>query len=309
MNIIIVAKSLKCPKKLRLQDPRVIAALATVTVLVAGLGAAFALLWRDSSSLALHDIAKVRAEIAAQQRDVERIRSDMDIELNALAVRLGDLQAQSTRVNALGERLTRSAQLDDGEFDFSYTPAMGGPEAGDHFAADGHARIRASLDAFAERLSEQTRQLDVLEDLLLDREVETALLPAGMPVRAGYASSHFGTRSDPITGRQEFHRGIDFNGPRGADVLAVADGVVAFAGRHASYGNMVDIDHGNGYVTRYAHNDSNLVKPGQRVHSGDVIARMGATGRTTGVHVHFEVWHNDRPVNPTAYLKGAGRRG
>jgi murein DD-endopeptidase MepM/ murein hydrolase activator NlpD len=97
---------------------------------------------------------------------------------------------------------------------------------------------------------------------------------------------------------------MDFSGPLGSDILAVADGVVAFSGRHPGYGNMVDIDHGNGFMTRYAHNSSNLVKPGQRVRAGEVIGKMGATGRATGTHVHFEVWNNDRSVNPTRFLKG-----
>lgn len=309
MNIIIVAKFLRSPRKFGARDPRFIGALAACCLLLLGAGAGAGYLLRGSNGAALDEVAELRDSLQSQRQELEGARQQVDRELNAIGLRLGELQANSTRMNALGDRLTRLAQLDDGEFDFSLFPAMGGPESAESLGAPGDRGVRAALDALAVRMEAQSRQLDVLESLLLDREVETALLPAGLPVRAGYASSGFGMRSDPFTARSEFHRGMDFNGPRGSDILAVADGVVVFSGRHPSYGNMVDIDHGNGYVTRYAHNQKNLVEPGHRVRAGDVIALMGNTGRATGVHVHFEVWLNDRPVNPSAYLKTALGRG
>jgi len=128
-------------------------------------------------------------------------------------------------------------------------------------------------------------------------------MPAGIPVRYGYSSSGFGTRTDPFSGRTEFHTGVDFNGPAGSDVLAVAGGVVSFVGVRDGYGNVVEIDHGNGYVTRYAHNQRNLVDVGRTVRGGDVIAKMGSTGRATGNHVHLEVFLNDKLVNPTEYVR------
>ena len=143
----------------------------------------------------------------------------------------------------------------------------------------------------------------MLESVLFDRVVDQGLMPAGIPVRAGYQSSAFGYRADPFTGRPDFHPGVDFNGARGSDVIAVAGGVVSFNGRKPGYGNLVEIDHGNGYMTRYAHNDSNGVEVGDPVRAGDVIAKMGATGRVTGVHVHFEVWLNGRLVNPAEYIR------
>lgn len=309
MNIIIVAKFLRAPRKLSLRDPRVIGAASAACALLIGVGTALGALLGDGSSRALGEVATLRDTLQQQVKELDSTRAQVDRELNAMGYRLGELQAHSTRLNALGDRLTRLAQLDDGEFDFAVLPAMGGPESLDYSGQPTDRSVRASLEALAVRMEAQSRQLDVLETLLLDREVETALLPAGLPVRAGYASSGFGMRSDPFTARSEFHRGMDFNGARGSDILAVADGVVTFSGRHPSYGNMVDVDHGNGYVTRYAHNNQNLVEPGHRVRAGDVIAQMGNTGRATGVHVHFEVWLNDRPVNPSTYLKKALGRG
>lgn len=309
MNVIIVAKSLRTPRKISLKDPRVVAAAFALVLFLMGSGAGIGFLLRDGRSAALTEVSAMREQISSQAKDLDGAKQHVDLELNALGVRLGELQAQATRLNALGDRLTRLAQLEDGEFDFGVLPAMGGPEAFDTLGAPADRSVRASLEALAVKLESQSRQLDVLETLLLDRDVETAQLPAGLPIRAGYNSSGFGMRSDPFTAHSEFHRGMDFNGPKGSDILAVADGVVTFSGRYSGYGNMVDIDHGNGYMTRYAHNDKNLVEPGTRVRAGDVIAKMGRTGRATGVHVHFEVWLNDRPVNPASYLKNAKARG
>lgn len=303
MNIIIVAKFLKAPRKLALRDPRVWGSCAIVASMLLGLGVFAGVLLRDGRAAALAEVEEMRAELAQHNEELNEARAQVERDLNAIAARLGALQAQSTRLNALGERLTRIAQLDDGEFDFSETPALGGPDGADDFGAPADRSVRASLEVLASRFEVQAQQLDMLESLLLDRDVDTALRPAGLPVRTGYASSSFGLRTDPFTAKREFHRGIDFHGALGSDVLAVADGVVAFSGRHPSYGNMVDIDHGNGYMTRYAHNSKNRVEPGQRIRAGEVIAEMGRTGRATGVHVHFEVWVNDRPVNPYAYLK------
>lgn len=306
MKIIIVAKFLRAPRQLVLNDARLLAGVSAIAVCLLALGAGMATLFmgtgKDHDLAALHDM---REALHAQAADLSEARAQVDRELNAMAAQMGGLQAQSTRLNALGERLTRMAQLDDGEFNFGEPPALGGPESYDDFGMPADRSVRASLEALASRLEVQARQLDVLENLLLDRDVDTSLRPAGLPVRAGYASSSFGMRTDPFTSKREFHRGMDFSGPLGSDILAVADGVVAFSGRHPSYGNMVDIDHGNGYMTRYAHNQKNLVEPGQRVRAGDVIGLMGRSGRATGVHVHFEVWVNDRPVNPHAYLKRA----
>jgi murein DD-endopeptidase MepM/ murein hydrolase activator NlpD len=307
MNLIIVSKFLKAPLRLTLRDPRVIASMSGLVLVIAGIGSATGYLLHAFSNRTAIEVQALRGALEAQQVELATVNDGVDRELNALALRLGELQAQSNRLNALGERLVRIGKIDDGEFDFTDIPALGGPEYGEAVGEVFDQDIRASLDAFASRLAEQSQQLGVLESLLLQRDVEASLLPAGRPVRTGYASSAFGMRTDPFTGRREFHRGIDFNGERGSDVLAVADGVVSFAGRHPTYGFMVDIDHGNGYMTRYAHNHANKVEPGKRVRAGEVIAAMGSTGRSTGVHVHFEVWHNDKPVNPHAYLKTAAR--
>ena len=179
---------------------------------------------------------------------------------------------------------------------------MGGPEVGALLKLDA-SDVSKAVGDLETQLERQADQLNMLEALLMDRELDQSLLPAGLPVRSGYASSRFGYRNDPFTGKPDFHPGVDFNGVRGADVLAVAGGVVSFVGRKPGYGNVVEIDHGNGYLTRYAHNDRNTVREGTAIRPGDVIAKMGSTGRSTGVHVHFEVWQKGKLVNPSQYLR------
>lgn len=302
MNVIIVAKFLKSPKKFSLQDPRslVLLGAALGALLMLGLLAGFTLRGVDGAALA--EVKRLQRQVAAQKIELEEARDSAQREINAMAARLGELQAQATRLNALGERLTRLGKLDDGEFSFVDLPGIGGAEPSEPVV---DTSLTARLDGVAAELDLAGNQLALLEALLIDRDLDASLMPSGLPVRSGYASSHFGNRLDPLTGFNQFHRGIDFSGPAGADVLAVADGVVIFSGRDGNYGNLVDIDHGNGYMTRYAHNSQNLVQVGERVRAGQVIAKMGRTGRATGNHVHFEVWQNGRPVNPRQYLHRA----
>lgn len=304
MNVIIVAKFLKTPKKLTLRDPRTLGACSAALLVLLTVGASAGYAWRGADGVALQQIGDLRAQVQEQQDDLDAARGEAQRELNAMAVKLAELQAQSNRLNALGERLTRMGRLDDGEFNFDEPPAVGGPAARDDASGAVRADLQTGLDLLGQRLEMQEQQLELLENLLADRDLDANLTPTGLPVRSGYSSSGFGHRADPFSGAGAYHAGVDFNGARGSDILSVADGVVSFAGRRSGYGNVVDVDHGNGYMTRYAHNSQNLVQPGQRVRVGQVIAKMGATGRATGNHVHFEVWLNDRPVNPNQYLRG-----
>jgi len=307
MNIIIVRNASTPPWRIDLTVRRgrgllLGAAVGCVGALLA-LGAAIGIWSGASRAHELHAIAAMHTTLDTQRRELEALGSDSRRNLDALSLQLGQLQAQATRLNALGERLTQIGKLDDGEFDFSGEPAMGGPEEAVAGAAplplqDGIDGLRATFDA-------QQTQLDMLERLLRDQKIDKALLPTGMPVAQGYISSGFGGRSDPFDGHQARHLGVDFAAQAGAAVMAVADGVVTFAGERSGYGNVVEIDHGNGYVTRYAHNSVLDVTPGQRVRAGETIANVGSTGRSTGPHCHFEVWHNGRAVNPMAYVKNA----
>lgn len=312
MNIVIVSKFLKAPKRLSLSEGGVIAAVSVAVVFLLGAGA---LAGYGSRGLLVEQgpdaetRQALRAQIEQQRNDLEQATADAQRELNAMSVKLAELQAQSARLNAVGIRLTQLARLDDGEFNFDELPAVGGPDqvSGLPLGQDVPTGVALgeAIDTFSQQMGLQARQLTLLESVLSDRELDASLLPTGLPVRSGYASSGFGRRSDPFTGFNEFHRGVDFSGPRGSDILSVADGVVQFAGYSNGYGNVVEIDHGNGYMTRYAHNEENLVSVGDRVKSGQVIAKMGSTGRSTGTHLHFEVWQDGKAVNPNQYLRNA----
>lgn len=244
-----------------------------------------------------------RAELEAQQALLEKTRRGLQQSVDALALRLGQMNAHVVRLDALGARLTAMAGLDDGEFDFTSPPALGGPEEllaeADQLDLRG---ILSSIDSLESQLRNRSRQLDILEDLMLDRKLAEEVRPGGRPVSSGYISSRFGQRTDPFTGRRAFHQGIDFAGREGSEVLAVASGVVIWSGERYGYGQLVEINHGNGYVTRYAHNSNNLVSVGDTVKRGQVIARLGDTGRATGPNLHFEVLRNGRPVDPMSYV-------
>jgi murein DD-endopeptidase MepM/ murein hydrolase activator NlpD len=242
-----------------------------------------------------------------QKQEVAQARNAAQDQLNALAVRLGQMQGQMLRVEALGQRLAEQAKLDKSEFDFDQLPARGGPaEVLAEEQTDGVDFMRA-LDALSVQIDDRARQLEVLEQVLSQRQLRTAMSPAGRPIRKGWLSSYYGKRTDPFNGRQEMHKGIDFAGQAGADVLATAAGVVTWAGKRYGYGQLVEINHGGGVSTRYGHCEKILVKVGQRVRQGETIALMGSTGRSTGPHVHYEVLKNGQQVNPALYVQ-AGRQ-
>jgi murein DD-endopeptidase MepM/ murein hydrolase activator NlpD len=244
-----------------------------------------------------------RAELADQQTILDGTREALQQNVDALALRLGQMNAHVVRLDALGARLTQMAGLKDGEFDFTSQPSLGGPE--EPLAATESYKISGvvgALDTLDQQLADRRRQLGVLEEMLISSKLRDEVHPEGRPVTAGYISSQFGSRTDPFTGRLAFHKGVDFAGREGADVVAVASGVVIWSGQRFGYGDMVEINHGNGYVTRYAHNADNLVAVGDTVHRGQVIARMGDSGRATGPNLHFEVLLNDKVVDPLTYI-------
>lgn len=244
-------------------------------------------------------------ELDAQREELGMVRTDAQRQLQAFSAHIATLQARLTRLDALGERLTELADLDASEFDFSLDVGQGGPELplqGDAYAPPPFMDV---LDDLSWRLGSRETQLEVLEQVLAERRLEEATELSGRPVLRGYVSSPFGRRVDPLTGRHSMHKGVDFAAKAGSDVLAVAAGVVTSSGRKAGYGNTVEVGHADGYVTLYAHNQSNLVKVGDLVQRGQPIATVGRTGRSTGYHVHFEVTRNGRQVNPSSYIARA----
>ena len=158
------------------------------------------------------------------------------------------------------------------------------------------------LEVLHASIVDREAKLTVLENVLMSRNLQARILPSGSAVHRGLVSSKFGQRIDPFTGKQGMHKGIDIAGKEGTEILAVADGIVTWSGKRKGYGNLVEIDHGTGYVTRYGHNKKQLVEFGNTVHKGQAIALIGSTGRSTGPHVHVEVMKNGKHVNPEKYL-------
>lgn len=241
-------------------------------------------------------LKRERRELAAAE---EQARSTLD----AFGARLGQLQAEVLRLNALGERLVQMAELSPEEFDFENPPPMGGPAEPLDPGPALPAELTEEMNRLFSELRDRDRKLALIEQLIMERDLSVQILPSGSPVRTGYITSRFGGRKDPITGRASFHRGVDFAGKTGSDVLAVADGLVTASGSESGYGRTVEIRHGNGLVTRYAHNQKLLVKVGDIVKQGQVIAKLGSSGRSTGPHLHFEVLKDGKHVDPMKYVR------
>ena len=221
--------------------------------------------------------------------------------LDALSARLARMQAQVLRLNALGERLVQMANLNSEEFDFGNPPPMGGPEPADALPTTA-MELAEEIETIFGELRDRDRKLTLLEDLIMERDLQEQIMPAGRPVLSGYITSKFGSRKDPVNGKRSFHRGVDFAGKRGTEILAVADGLVILSKTRSGFGRTVEIRHGNGLVTRYAHNQKLLVKVGDLVKQGQVIATLGSSGRATGPHLHFEVLRNGKNVDPMNYV-------
>jgi murein DD-endopeptidase MepM/ murein hydrolase activator NlpD len=244
---------------------------------------------------------------AEEARERAEALADLAVEaerrLQSMALLLAELQSRVTRLDAVGINLTQSAGLEPGEFNFNVPPALGGPlMTSQDDARELIPALEGELFALSTALDDREVQLDILSELIQGEQVKSDATPAGRPILSGWLSSRYGSRIDPFSGKKAWHEGIDFAGREGAQIVAVASGVVSWSGERAGYGKMVEVAHGDGVITRYAHNQENRVKVGDMVRRGDVVALMGNSGRSTGPHVHFEVHKNGRPVDPASYL-------
>jgi len=251
-------------------------------------------------------VVAIGAMLHREREAVDQAKRESISHLDALGGRLAEMQADLLRLNALGGRLVDMAGLSAEEFDFDNPPPQGGPAPSESTLSTAQELTEEIDDLFSE-LQDRGRKLTVLEQLIMERDLDRQSLPAGSPVLSGYITSKFGYRRDPFTRRGGFHSGVDFAGKRGAPIVAVADGLVIQSERRSGYGRTVEIRHGNGLVTRYAHAQKLLVKKGDIVKQGEIIATIGSSGRSTGPHLHFEVIEDGRQVNPMKYV-GLNRR-
>lgn len=309
MKIIIVSKRHGNTRSFTLGGwTRAFLSMCLVGIPVGATVAAFHFNSGKSSDLLTQETTKAWVEaISDQEAELQAARQDAEQKLAAMTMRIAELQARLVRLDALGERLTTMANLDNGEFDFSRPPAVGGPEVAideDSYTAPD---FQTMLDQLGEQIEDRQQQLATLEALLANRKLQKDVFIAGRPISRGWMSSRFGRRTDPFTGRVAWHAGVDFAGKEGADIVAVASGVVTWADERYGYGNLVEVNHGNGFKTRYGHCKEVLVKVGDVIKKGQVIALMGSSGRSTGPHVHFEVYKHGRAVDPSTYIHRASR--
>ncbi len=246
-------------------------------------------------------VAQWRETVDAQRLQVDDMRQLSDSQTVAVGRQMAQMQARLLRMEALGARITEMADLDEGEFSFGEPAPQGGPAVRRQDPLN-WADLQGNLDSLAADLRLRENELEILESMLRERDYTEAKAIAGRPVTWGWMSSKYGKRVDPFSGKMGWHAGVDFAGKDGSDVVAVASGVVTHAGKRYGYGLMVEVTHGDGYVTRYGHHKAIHVTTGDIVKKGQVIGEMGSSGRSTGPHVHFEVLKNGRHVDPARYV-------
>jgi murein DD-endopeptidase MepM/ murein hydrolase activator NlpD len=302
MNIILFSQAAGRARQLNLAHPVSLGVIGGLVLAILGTAFALGMQLGQNSGRAISSAGSGRwvAAVAEEKKQIAELRTQLQERVDAMAMRLGEVNAHVIRLDALGKRLTEMANIDHRELNFDSTPATGGPESEGVGAQI--PDLTNMLDSLERRVDLRDAQFAALENVILARKLKEEIHPDGRPVRAGFISSHFGERQDPFSGHQAFHKGIDFAGSRGEDVVAVAAGVVTWAGERSGYGSLVEVSHGNGYVTRYGHNQRTLVAVGQTVTRGQAVALMGSTGRSTGPHVHFEVLRNGRQVDPASFV-------
>jgi murein DD-endopeptidase MepM/ murein hydrolase activator NlpD len=305
MNIIVFSRQQGRSLQIDLRSPRFLAAAAFVLVLLFGgvfaAGSFVGARWAAAEPG--RQLERWSAELINQKRDLAAARQTLQPMLDALAMRVGQVNARVIRLDALGRRLTGMAHLNKGEFDFDSAPPEGGVDVKAPLGQAASAPVLSEMvDRLSAQINDRERQFGALEDVIQTRVLGLEMVPQGRPVESGFISSFFGRRVDPFTGYSAFHPGVDFAGPAGSEVVAVATGVVTWSGEHVGYGNLVEVNHGNGLVTRYAHNSKVLVHVGETVQKGQVVSLIGSTGHSTGPHLHFEVLRGGNPVDPMVFI-------
>lgn len=304
MNIILVSSSLAKRGSLTLNHRQSLVFVIGLLILPLVLAAGMTYMALFHASLLPHPFLQSLV-LSAQQNELERNREYVQENLNAMAVKLGQMQAQMLRLDAMGERLAKLSGLPRQEFNFNVPPGRGGAEP--TFQKELTPKDFADqLEALMHKLDSRADQLGLMEAMLLQQKVKKVALPNQRPVNSGWYSSNFGWRIDPFTGKNAFHEGVDFMADVGTAIHAAGGGIVSYADTHQGYGRLIEIDHGNGLISRYAHASKILVKEGDVVLKGQKIGEVGSSGRSTGPHLHFEVRHQGAPQNPEHYLKVNG---
>jgi murein DD-endopeptidase MepM/ murein hydrolase activator NlpD len=301
MNVIFFSHRNGRARQFNLSHPLTLSILS-----VLGLGL-LATIFIAGLTLGQHSMARMAvlsptSTLRAERQQIATLRNQVQERVDALAMRLGTINANLIRLNALGKQLTQMANINSREFDFDHDPPQGGSDSDGVGRGVQAADVTSMIDDLSRQIDARSAQFSSLENVIIGRQLSSQVKPSGRPVREGYISSYFGERMDPFNGEEAMHKGIDFATDAGADVLAVAEGVVTWSGPREGYGNLIEINHGNGLITRYAHNAHTLVAVGDTVQRGQAVAVVGSTGRSTGPHVHFEVLRNGTQVDPMTFV-------
>lgn len=307
MNIILISSKSTRTKNINITRMHIIL-LACVLFIIAVVLARglnyFSLLYMDKI-----DNPILRALVVSpQQEKHQEIQLHLNDNLNVMAVKLGEMQAKLMRLDALGERLAKSSGIKHREFLFNQAPGQGGALPSSNLVPESLSfeEFNKKIKVLSHALDDRADKLNVIDSLLRQGRLSKRVFPSIMPVDTEWYSSGFGYRIDPFTGKRAFHEGVDFAAKTGTSIKAAAGGVVIYSDRHPEYGNMIEIDHGDDLISRYAHASKRMVNLGQIVLNGQKIAEVGSTGRSTGPHLHFEIRHKGIPQNPSRFLKKPG---
>lgn len=248
-------------------------------------------------------LVAAQEEYSSEKEQLIRLKQQAEHQLSALTLKLGEIKGQVNRLDAFAARLGDQANIPEEEFNFESSSFIGGPTATttEDVLTDADD-LFTQMDEMLVKLDGQERKMAVLESILMNTHIEKEIFISGRPIKKGWLSSYYGIRKDPFNGLPAMHKGVDFAGEEGAAVLATGSGVVTWADSRFGYGNLIEIDHGDGVITRYGHNKELLVKVGEIVSKGQQISLMGSTGRSTGPHVHYEVLKNGKQIDPLPYI-------
>ena len=306
MNVVIFGKGFGQFRQVHLSGRSAVLLCVLIATALSGLtfGAGYWYSASTGSGVSFSEVANLADALDDQRLEIAETRQQTEDILDALATRIAQMNARVIQLDVAGRRLTEMVDLEDGEFNFDADLAIGVAEEEPYLTGSAEApELVTAMADLGNRLDNREVQLDALESVLLDQNLSERVYPQGRPVLSGWMSSYFGRRTDPFTGKPANHRGVDFAGKVGDEIIAVADGVVTWSAERPGFGQLVEINHGNGYSTRYAHNQKNLVEVGDEIKKGQTVALMGDTGRATGPNLHFEVLKNGQRVNPVTFIR------
>ncbi len=304
MNIILVSHGMAKTRSITLGAKQIALVMLLLVMLTMLFASALQNVLLRFAPQSLGDAARAIL-MSSREVEMQKQQAYLQASLQAMAGQVGQMQAQMQRLDALGGRLAKITGMNPTEFSFDKPAAQGGPLITSASSEILVGDLQRQLDSLTRVVSDRGDKLSALQTMLMQNQLSQKLLPSVAPVKEGWYSSNFGWRVDPFNGQSAMHEGVDYVVPEGTPIYASAGGVVSYADNHPSYGNMVEIEHGNDIITRYAHASKVLVKVGQVVRRGEKIAEVGSTGRSTGNHLHFEIRYKGSAQNPVRFLKNA----